>query len=130
MALLLDTHIFYWVVMGSSRLSAPHKATLASYTDPIFVSAVTGWEIATKVRLGKWSEAAPLLPGLDRVVTDAGLVPLSLSVAQAELAGSFQMDHKDPFDRLLAAQALDLELTMVTVDPAFLTFGCRVLDGN
>ncbi len=126
MAFLLDTHIFYWVLLDSPLLRQEHRDLLSTTQDEIFVSAVTGWEIATKVRIGRWPEAAPLLPGLEQIVERAGLSRLMLSMAQAERAGTFAVDHKDPFDRLLAAQALDLGLTLVTVDPAMKLFGCSL----
>lgn len=126
MSLLLDTHVSYWVLLDSPRLRKRHRELLIAESEPVFVSAVTGWEIAAKVRLGKWPEAAPLLPGLDRVVEQAGMQLLALTMPQAERAGSFAVEHRDPFDRLLAAQALDRGLTLLTVDPAFELFGCRV----
>ncbi len=126
MAFLLDTHVFYWVIRGSPLLSVQHRQLLIETKEPVFVSAVSGWEISTKVRLGKWPEAAPLVPGLEGVIARAGIEHLPLTIAQAERAGSFLVDHKDPFDRLLAAQALDRGLTMLTVDPSIAMFGCQV----
>ncbi len=113
-------------MLDSPQLRKLHRELLIAEQGPVFVSAVTGWEISAKVRLGKWPEAAPLLPGLGRVVEQAGMQLLSLSLPQAERAGSFDVDHRDPFDRLLAAQALDQGLTLLTVDPAFELFGCRI----
>jgi PIN domain nuclease of toxin-antitoxin system len=127
MSLLLDTHIFFWVIQDSPRLRPQHRDVLVNHVGPVYVSAVSGWEIATKVRLGKWPEAAPLLPGLSAVVENCGLTLLPLTMAQAEWAGSFDISHKDPFDRLLAAQAIDLDLSLVTVDAAFAMFGCKLL---
>ena len=125
--LLLDTHVFYWVVLNSPLLEARHRDQLSMAKMRPFVSAVSGWEIAAKVRLGKWPEAAPMLPGLEKVIDEAGFQPLVLTVAQAERGGAFDFAHKDPFDRLLAAQALDLGMTFLSVDPAFAAFGCAVL---
>jgi PIN domain nuclease of toxin-antitoxin system len=65
MAFLLDTHVFYWVMRDSPLLRTEHRQLLIATDEPVIVSAVSGWEIATKVRLGKWPEAAPLLPGLE-----------------------------------------------------------------
>lgn len=126
MALLLDTHVFYWIVLGSPRLRPEHKHLIVAFPNQVFVSSVSGWEIATKVRLGKWIEAAPLLPGLTNVVERAGLQSLPLTLAQAEIAGSLPGQHKDPFDRLIAAQAIDLDMTLLTVDLAFSGLGCKV----
>lgn len=126
MAYLLDTHVFFWVIRDSPLLPARYRQLLISTDEPVFVSAASGWEIATKVRLGKWPEASPLLPGLAHAVDQAGLAHLPLSISQAERAGAFTMVHKDPFDRFLAAQALDQDLTMLTVDSAMQRFGCRL----
>lgn len=124
---LLDTHIVFWALMDSQRLRAHHRALLSQQNVVFFVSAVTGWEIAAKVRLGKWAEAAPLVPGLAAAIDTAGFRQLSLTLDQAEMAGSFDSAHKDPFDRLLAAQAIDRCFTLLTVDPVFSEFGCIVL---
>lgn len=126
MSALLDTHVFVWWVTDSPRLSAAHRAMIEDQDEPAYVSAVTGWEIAIKVKLGKWADAAPLLPELSGLVARAGLQPLELTLAQAERAGSLPLVHRDPFDRLLAAQALDLDAVVATVDPAFAMLGCRV----
>ena len=125
--LLLDTHIFYWVVRDSPRLRTHHRELLLKAEVRPFVSAITGWEIAAKVRLGKWPEAAPLLPGLEAVIEQAGFQQLPLTMSQAERAGSFDVAHKDPFDRLIADQSLDQGLTLLTVDPVFALFGCKVV---
>ena len=126
MALLLDTHIFYWAAKGSSRLTDVHRQLIQDRQSSVYVSAVTGWEIATKVKLGKWPEAAPSLPDLAGLVLRSGLQVLDITMTQAERAGSLELVHRDPFDRMLAAQALDLDIAILTVDPAFALFGCRV----
>jgi len=91
------------------------------------VSAITGWEIAIKVKLGKWPEAAVLLPGLSEKVVDEGFEILNLTLAQAERAGQLDLVHKDPFDRLLAAQSLLLDMPIATVDPALGLLGCKIV---
>jgi PIN domain nuclease of toxin-antitoxin system len=93
--------------------------------ETIYVSAVTGWEIGIKVKLGKWPEAAVLLPGLSEKVMDDGFEVLDLT--QAERAGQLDLIHKDPFDRLLAAQSLLLNVPIATVDPALAMLGCSVI---
>ena len=124
---LLDTHILFWSLVDDTKMPAHVRRVLGEGGHQFFVSAVTGWEIATKVRIGKWPEAAALLPDLNGKVRLAGFGHAHLTLAQAERAGSFKADHKDPFDRLLAAQALDLRMTMLTVDAAFARLGCTVL---
>ena len=125
MAVLIDTHVFFWWVTNSSRLRQAHRDIFDRRNEPIYVSAVTGWEIAIKVKLGKWPDAQSLVPGLTDLVGRSGLQMLDLTLVQAERAGLLDLSHRDPFDRLLAAQALDQDLTLLTVDPAFTAFGCR-----
>jgi PIN domain nuclease of toxin-antitoxin system len=124
---MLDTHVFFWFVRSSPRLSAIHKQLIESRTGPVYVSAVTGWEIAVKVNLGKWPQAAPLLPGLSAAVTGAGLLTRDVTMAHAERAGSLPLLHRDPFDRFLATQSLMLDIPIATVDRALQLFGCKTV---
>jgi PIN domain nuclease of toxin-antitoxin system len=84
-----------------------------------FRECASCWEIAIKVRSGKWSEAEGLVPGIADVLTRARLTPLPVTVPHAEHAGLLDFAHNDPFDRLLAAQALDEGLLLLSVDPVF-----------
>lgn len=127
MAVLLDTHVAFWAIRGSPLLSPVHRRLIEDQTQPVYVSAVTGWEIAIKVKLGKWPEARSLVPNLTAIVMRDGFQPLDLTLAQAERAGSLDLAHRDPFDRMLAAQALDLDIPIATVDPVLAQFGCRVV---
>ena len=127
MGALLDTHVFFWAMRGSANLSRRHRALIEDRTQPIFVSAVTGCEIGIKVKTGKWPEAAPLLPDLSTKIVAAGFSLLSLTLAQAERAGSLDLVHRDPFDRLLAAQAIDLGIPIATVDREMASLGCAVV---
>lgn len=126
MRLLLDTHIVFWCLTNDPHLSRRHRDLILDDKTLAFVSAATGWEIATKVRLGKWPEAAILLPDLTLKIVAARMHPLPLTLAQTEAAGRFEADHKDPFDRLIAAQAIDQGLTLISVDKAMAAFGCLV----
>jgi PIN domain nuclease of toxin-antitoxin system len=104
-----------------------HRQVIRARDETIYVSAVSGWEIAIKVRLGKWPEAAVLLPGLSEKVRAEGFEVLDLTLAQAEKAGLLDLIHKDPFDRLLAAQSLVVGAPIATVDPAIALLGCAVM---
>ena len=126
MRAVLDTHVFFWWMKQDPRLAAHHRALIDQDQNEIFVSAVTGWEIAIKVKLGKWPEAAVLLPDLAAKIEAAGFELLPLTFPQAERAGSLDLAHRDPFDRMLAAQALELDLILATIDPVFAVFGCRL----
>ena len=116
---LLDTHAFFWLLRTPDRIP---KRTISALEDPankIYVSAVVAFEIATKVRLGKFPQAQPLDQAFDARVSDIGASSLPLTVDHALAAGRFDWDHRDPFDRLLAAQAIVENLRLVTSDAAF-----------
>ena len=123
MRVLLDTHAFLWWIADSERLSGPACTVIADELNDIVVSAASAWEIATKFRIGK-------LPGCEAVAVDVaghvagqGFEELAIGVADAERAGRLPGPHRDPFDRMLAAQALARELPVVSVDPVFDRFG-------
>jgi len=126
-SLILDTHVFFWWITDDPRLEVRHRQAIDAGNGSIYVSAVTGWEIGIKVKLGKWPEAEVLLPGLDKKVLAEGFEILDLTLAQAERAGMLALLHKDPFDRLLAAQSLALDLPVATTDTALALLGCRVV---
>ena len=91
------------------------------------MSAVVAWEITNKVRTGKWPDAKLLAERFFDAIAHYGMVPLPIALEHAHRAGSLQGGHRDPFDRLLAAQALAEDIPVVTVDPAFQMFNVRVI---
>ena len=126
MTILLDSHALFWWSIDDPRLASAAKRAIE--TEPrTYVSAVVAWEIANKVRAGKWPEANPLSERFFDLIAHYGFYPLSLSLAHAHLAGSLPAAHRDPFDRMLAAQAIIEDLALVTADPAFRHFDVRVL---
>ena len=127
MSFILDTHVFFWWITDDARLEARHRQAIDAGIETIYVSAVTGWEIGIKVKLGKWPEATVLLPGLSEKVLAEGFQILDLTLAQAERAGLLELVHKDPFDRMIAAQSLALDVPVATSDPAIALFGCRIV---
>ncbi len=112
MRLLLDTHVFLWVVAGSRELKAPARRLLDA-ADEIHVSAASIWEIAIKARLGRL-EADPF--AVAALIEPSGL--RALPVTDAHAAGVTRLEplHGDPFDRLLLAQALAEPLRLITAD--------------
>ncbi len=119
MKALLDTHALLWWVADSARLSETARRLIRDDSNEILVSAASAWEIATKYRLGK-------LPGGETVARDVvgcigtqGFTELQINVADAERAGRLPGPHRDPFDRMLIAQALARDLPLVSVDAAF-----------
>ena len=124
---MLDTHALLWWVLGNAKLSPAVATVLGAPETTIMVSAVSGHEIATKYRLGKLAVPSRLAEQLDRVIADNGWQPLALSVAHGQLAGRLPGTHKDPFDRMLAAQAIIEDIPIVTNDAALAGFGAKVV---
>ena len=125
--LLLDTHALLWWLAEPERLSPPAYAAIAETSNHVFVSAASAWELATKVRLGKLSVAEPLLNDLPVLLSNQGFTLLPVTFSDGLRAGSYPQAHRDPFDRLLAAQAELQHLALVSVDPALQLFPCRLL---
>ena len=127
MRILLDSHAFVWFLAGDTRFSDRAREVMAAEDTVTCVSAVTAWEIANKVRLGKWPQAATLAASLSDVIEEQGFEPLPITVEQARVAGFLIGVHRDPFDRMLAAQAQTEGLPLVSADPAFRSFGTVTL---
>ena len=118
MKLLLDTHAFLWWDSNDARLPSALYTAIASPQNQVFVSAVTVWEIAIKRGLGKLVFAGTL----GKAIEGHGFTALPITVEQAESAGSLPLLHRDPFDRLLVAQAQLEGLILVTVDEDILRY--------
>jgi PIN domain nuclease of toxin-antitoxin system len=117
--LLLDTHTFLWWLAGHRMLSSKAREAIEIDESEVFVSAVSAWEITTKFRIGKLPEAELVANDVYSTIEAEGFSPLAISVQHAQRAGSFGGTHRDPFDRLLAAQAMLENLTLVSNDRAF-----------
>ncbi len=127
--LLLDTAAFILWHADSPRLTRRARAALlSSLTRPIYVSTVSAFEIATKVRIGKLRVPPSMLNDFAYLVESDAFKVLELGAHAAVRAGQFESEHRDPFDRLLAAQALQIDAILVTPDRAFVgEFGVDVL---
>lgn len=125
MRVLLDTCALIWATLTPSSLSAEARETIADETNIIFVSAASAWEIATKVRIGNLPGVAKLERDYLDVMEDAGYSLLSIDTQSALRAGRLAADHKDPFDRMIAAQALGLDIAVLSPDPQLDQFGVR-----
>ena len=123
MRLLLDTHALIWWVNDDPKLGQAASAAIRDPANIIHVSAVSAMEIATKYRLGKLDEAALLARDFEREVEAEGFVETPVTWRHARLAGSLDIAHKDPFDRLLIAQALVDDLILVSNESVFDGFG-------
>lgn len=126
MRLLLDTHALLWWQTNDPQLSSAVREALLSTSTEVWVSAASAWEIATKQRLGKLPGFGPVQQWFFDLAAADGFSVLDISAAHALRAGAYTTAHRDPFDRVLAAQA-DLErLDLVTCDSALAHFGCRL----
>lgn len=122
MSLLLDTHALLWALAEPERLSGRATRALQDARNELWTSSVSLFEIATKVRLGKLPNPGPLMKQWEWTLSRLGSKLLPLQGTHAVRAGALEVAHKDPFDRLLAAQALQEDLQLVSCDPAFAAF--------
>lgn len=122
--LLLDTHVFLWWLNDDSQLGEKARAAILDERNQVFVSAASGWEIAIKKAIG--SLEAP--DNLDALVEDEGFSHLPITFFHGEQAGALPAHHKDPFDRMLVAQAQAEGLIVVTKDPEIKKYGVRVME--
>jgi PIN domain nuclease of toxin-antitoxin system len=120
---LLDTHALIWWLDADQRLSPRVFKLLSDNETQSYVSAVSTWEIATKQRIGKLKFDRVLFSNLPAALVRSGFLALPISLAHGYRAGQLEGDHKDPFDRMIAAPSLMEDLPFVTIDGAFKTFG-------
>ncbi len=120
--LLLDTHAFLWFATGDEALSLVAREAITT-TGEVFVSAASAWEVRTKYRLGKLASAAVLAHDLAAAVRRLELTELPITFGDGDLAGALAGTHRDPFDRMLIAQSLNHELSLVSNETVFDEFG-------
>lgn len=126
-AYLLDTHALIWWWLADPRLSPSARATMAKPDLPIRVSAVSGYEIGLKVRTGELAELAEPLAEFDEAVLREGFEHLALRHEHTVRAALMSGEFKDPFDRMIAAQALTDDMIVISRDRSISAFGCRTL---
>jgi PIN domain nuclease of toxin-antitoxin system len=125
--LLLDTHAFLWFVAGAPELSPTARGAIEDGANDVFVSIASAWEIAIKVGIGKLSLDAPSAGVFfDEQMATNGFAYLSIEPAHVFHAGALPLHHRDPFDRLLIAQALAEQMALVTRED-FRRYGVGVL---
>ena len=127
MRLLLDTHALVWWSEDHPRMGRAARAALLLDGNTVFVSAISIYEMTLKHRFGKWPEVAHLVATLDDFLASQRFATLPLDAAHAAMAGNLPPDHRDPFDRMLIAQALTEDLTLVSNETLFDRFGVRRL---
>lgn len=124
MNILLDTHVLLWWLADDPQLSKPARQLIQSTDNLIAVSAASAWEISIKRALGKLD--AP--PDLATALQDNDFVPVSITLAHAERAGSLPDHHRDPFDRMLVAQAQIEQLALLTHDEKIARYDVQVIE--
>lgn len=127
MRLLLDTHALIWWLAGDVSLSVPAREAIADEANTVAVSAASAMEVATKFRIGKLAQAALLAQNFEAILADQGFDELPITVHHARLAGEMKIDHKDPFDRLLIAQAQAEDMVLVSNEALFDGFAIKRL---
>ena len=121
---LLDTHVFLWFVMGDRRLSREVNEIIRDSANQIYLSIVSIWEISIKQGLGK---LPPLPDEPEALISNSELLPLRIEISHAKLAGRLPLLHRDPFDRMLVAQAQIEDLILITSDPDIPKYGVTTL---
>jgi PIN domain nuclease of toxin-antitoxin system len=124
---LLDSHVLLWWWFDPDRLSGPVQALIADPETPVLVSAATVWELSLKHHQGKFPELAQAIGDLPGLLQADGFEPLPIALAHGLRAGAYSQPHRDPFDRMLAAQAELERLVLLTADQQLSTFPCRTL---
>jgi PIN domain nuclease of toxin-antitoxin system len=124
---LLDTHAVLWWFTDSPRLSNTARSILSDENSQLRVSAASGWEIATKSRIGKLDHAPAVVDELPGLMARNGFIELAVSMRHALRAGSLAGVHRDPFDRMIAAQSIIASLPVITTDPAIEFLGATTI---
>ncbi len=127
MNLLLDTHALIWWLAGDEALTRRARLAIGDEANSVAISAASAMEVATKFRIGKLPDAALLAQDFEAIIADQGFVELPITVRHARLAGEMNIAHKDPFDRLLIAQALAEDKTLVSNETPFDGFAVKRL---
>ena len=125
--MLFDTHTLLWWWAYPEKLSDTAYSAIYEANTPLFVSVVNIWEIAIKHQKGKLHGVASIINHFDTLAKADEFLILPIYWHHARLAGQLPQAHKDPFDRMLAAQAISQQLTLISYDKALYQFDCKVL---
>jgi PIN domain nuclease of toxin-antitoxin system len=123
MRLLLDTHAYLWWLAGDDSLPQRVRGLIDDAESQVLVSAASAWEIATKHRLGKLPGAAAIVSDIEASVRHQGFEPLAVTMRHGQRAGSLPGHHRDPFDRMVIAQAILEDCILVSNEGLFDRYG-------
>jgi PIN domain nuclease of toxin-antitoxin system len=124
---LLDTHVLLWWLFDDPKLSGKARSVIRAPENKILVSSASGWEIATKSRLGKLPHAANVAKDLPSLLRKARMQVLPITMKHALAAGALPGPHRDPFDRMLIAQGQIEQLPIVTSDWEFRNYPVKLI---
>jgi PIN domain nuclease of toxin-antitoxin system len=125
MTVLLDTHAFLWFVLADPRLSAAASAVLRDANNDVLVSPASYWEVAIKISLGKYSLMVPYGAFWKKGIDENGFQILPVEIRHSSILTTLPFHHKDPFDRLLVAQAIAENIALVSSDSELDAYGVR-----
>lgn len=127
MKALLDTHAFLWWITDDSRLSQAAREFIANPENELFLSAASGWEMAIKTGLGRLEVAEPLTEFIPRALSDNSIQSLPIQMIHTLSVGKLPPLHRDPFDRLLIAQAQVEDIPILTIDEQIVRYAVEVI---
>jgi PIN domain nuclease of toxin-antitoxin system len=125
--LLLDTHVLIWSLASPERLASPARAAIEAATNTVYVSVASPWELAIKLAIGRLTLRPDLAAWLPNAIAAARFTVLPITLEHVLILEQLPLHHRDPFDRLLIAQAQVEQLTIVTADPLFELYGIALL---
>ena len=126
-AYLLDSHVLLWWWFDPDRLSMAVCDAIKDPANPVLVSAATMWELSLKHHHGKLPELDEAMADLPGLLQADGFLALPIALSHGLRAGGYRQAHRDPFDRMLAAQAELERLVLITADPQLSSFPCQIL---
>ena len=127
MKVLLDTHIFLWAISDYDRLSSRAGEVIRDSESEVLVSTASAWEIAIKVGIGKFAMPVPLAPYLQRQLVKHRIGVLPIQFSHLAMLETLPLHHRDPFDRLLVAQCLEEDATLITVDSQLQLYPVKII---
>lgn len=119
MKLLLDTHALLWFLLNDARLSSRARSIMVDPGNDLLVSPASFWEIAIKISLGKYTLGEEFATFMERQIVENDLTVLPITVRHASIVATLPFHHRDPFDRLLIAQAMMEQIPVLSVDTGF-----------